>query len=294
MCTYKKEHVTTGNMSWILFKKCVDEASSLGVKEICLHFGGESLLHPQFKKFLKYAIDIRNNGKIQRISWIDNGMLFNEEISNLVVDLAVDSIGFSIDGVGAVNDAIRLGAKYSDIEKNIKYLLKRRGIAKPEVFLSTCTFGKTEEQCLDIYREWGPCVDRITLIPAMSSENTIYDKGYLYGGSKMLAPPPYCTYPFEVMAISWSGEVTGCCLDYSFRLHLGDASKNSLKNIWRGSPYHALRMAALKNNFPPGPCRKCEFWKINLEPKSEQILDGTATLSYGYIYRTIRGNKRAK
>jgi len=287
MCTYQKEHKSTGFMSQSLFTKCIDEASEMGVTEVCLHFGGESLLHPKFKEYLKYAIDHRDHGGIRRVSWIDNGMLFNENIANLVVDLKVDSIGFSIDGIGSVNDSIRLGAKYSVIERNIKYLLKRRGIAKPEVFLSMCSYGKTEEQLMDVYRSWTPYVDRITLIPSTSSDNSIDNRENYFKGSKMIQPPPFCTYPFDLMAVSWIGEVTGCCLDYSFRLNLGDASKSSLKAIWRNPQYHTLRNTCLKNDFPPGPCHNCEFWKINFETKDEQILAGTAILHYGYIYKSI-------
>ncbi len=292
MCTYKKEHGTTGFMSWDLFKKCVDEASKIGVKEICLHFGGESLLHPKFKEYLKYAIGQRDHGRIQKVSWIDNGMLFKQDIADLVVDLKVNSIGFSIDGVGAVNDSIRLGSKYSIIEKNIKYLLNRRENANPEVFLSVCSYGKTEENLMDIYREWAQYVNRITLIPSISSDNSIDNKENYKKGSKLVEPPPFCTYPFDLMAVSWNGEVTGCCLDYAFKLHLGNASTDTLSDIWHGQQYHALRIASLRNAFPPGPCFNCEFWKINFEPKEEQILDGTATLHYGYIYKTVTKTNR--
>lgn len=291
MCSYKKEHIITGFMDWSLFKKCVDEASQMGVGEICLHFGGESLLHPNFKEYVKYAVDARNRGGIQKVSWIDNGMLFKEDISDLVVDLKVDAIGFSIDGVGSLNDSIRLGSKYSIIEKNIKYLLQRRGNARPEVFLSVCSYGKNDDNLLDIYREWASYVDRITLIPSVSSDNSIDNKNNFLKGSKQVKPPPFCAYPFGLMAVSWNGEVTGCCLDYAFKLHLGDATKNSLKEIWRDKQFHNLRIAALKNAFPPGPCHNCEFWKINFEPKEEQILDGLATLRYGYIYKTVNKNK---
>jgi radical SAM protein with 4Fe4S-binding SPASM domain len=257
------------------------------VKEVCLHFGGESLLHPKFKEYLEYAIHRRDNGGIQRVSWIDNGMLFDEAMSNLVVALKVDAIGFSIDGVGEVNDSIRLGAKYSVIERNIKYLLSKRGV-KPEVFLSMCSFGKTDDQLMDVYRDWAPFVDRITLIPSIASDNSI-DKAETYTkGSKLIKSPSFCNFPFELMAVSWDGKVTGCCLDYSFKLDLDDATQNSLKSIWHGSRYHALRNAALKNDFPPGPCKKCEFWKINFEPKSEEILDGKAVLTYGYIYKSVK------
>ena len=295
MCTYKKEHEKTGHMSWQLFTKCVDEASRVGVKELLLHFGGESLLHPKFKDYLKYAIQYRDRGKIQKISWIDNGMLFNQDIADLVVDLKVDAIGFSLDGVGTVNDAIRIGAKYPLIERNIKYLLQRRGSARPEVFLSVCSYGKTEEQLMDLYREWVPYVDRITLIPSISSDNSIDNKESFLRGGKIANPPPFCSFPFSLMAISWNGEVTGCCLDYAFKLQLGNGLKDSLKQIWHGSKYHALRKDALANTFPFGsPCHKCEFWKINFEDKEDHILDSTATIRYGYIYKTIGKQRNRK
>lgn len=289
MCTYKKEHITTGFMSFDLFKKCIDEASALNVREVCLHFGGESLLHPQFTKFLKYAIEKRNQGGLARVSWIDNGMLFNEDIADLVIDLKVDGVGFSLDGIGELNDSIRLGAKYSIIERNIKYLLSKR-LNKPEVFLSVCSYGKNDDQLMDVYREWAQFVDRITLIPSMAADNTIDHEEHYLEGSELISPPPFCVYPFEVMAVSWNGVVTGCCLDYAFKLNLGDANTNSLKDIWHGSPYDSLRKTSLKKAFPPGPCHKCEFWKINFKPKEEQILEGKATLGYGYIYKTVRRN----
>jgi MoaA/NifB/PqqE/SkfB family radical SAM enzyme len=288
MCTYKKEHESTGFMSKELFEKCINEASQMKVGEVFLHFGGESLLHPQFKQFLKYAIDHRDHGQIGKISWIDNGMLFNQEITDLVVDLKVDAIGFSIDGIGSLNDSIRIGAQYSVIERNIKYLLKKRSDGKPHIFLSVCSYGKNDDQLMDIYREWTPFIDRITLIPSVGSDNSIDNKDNYIGGSKLFAPPLFCVYPFELMAVSWKGEVTGCCLDYAFRLRLGDASLSSLKAIWHGPQYHALREAALNNDFPPGPCNKCQFWKINFEPKEEEILDKSATIRHGYIYKSIQ------
>jgi MoaA/NifB/PqqE/SkfB family radical SAM enzyme len=267
----------------------VNEASIIGARDLFLHFGGESLLHPNFKDYLKYAIHCRDHGNIQRVGWIDNGMLFNHEIADLAVDLKVDAIGFSIDGIGSVNDAIRIGAKYSLIERNIKYLLEKRGSGLPEVFLSVCSYGKTEEQLMDLYREWVPYVDRITLIPSTSSGNTIDNKESYLKGSKIVKPPPFCSLPFDLMGVSWDGEVTGCCLDYAFKMKLGNASTESLKHIWHGSKFHALRKAVLANVFPPGsPCYGCEFWKINFEDKVEKILDSTATISYGYIYKSIK------
>jgi len=293
MCTYKKEHGKTGYMSWSLFDSCVTQLSQMGIKSLCLHFGGESLLHPNFKDYLKHAIYHRDHGKIQNVSWIDNGMMFNQSIADLVVNLKVDAIGFSIDGIGQVNDNIRVGSNYSVIERNIKNLIERRNEAKkPEVFLSMCAYGKTKEQEMDVYREWTPFVDRITLIPSVSPDNTVDKKDAYLSGHKIAKPPAFCFTPFDGMAISWDGKVTACCLDYSFKMGLGDATKDSLKQIWHGSRYQTLRKAALANTFPVGsPCYRCEFWKINFKGEEEPILNGTATIRLGYIYKSIQKKK---
>jgi len=273
-------------MSRSLFESCVDQLSQMGVGTLYLYHGGESLLHPDFKEYLKYAVYCRDHGGIHKVAWIDNGMLFNQSVSDLVVDLKVDLIGFSIDGVGKVNDEIRLGAKYSVIERNVKYLISKRGnAAKPKVLLCIVDYGKTEDQKMDVYREWVPFVDEINLIPYIRHDNTCA----FCGSHNIAAPPPFCRIPFQMMIVSWDGKVSGCCIDYSYRLEVGDAARESLQQIWQGSRYQALRKAMLTKTYWFGsPCQKCEFWKINFEPAEEDRLDGKATVEYGYTYRTIR------
>jgi MoaA/NifB/PqqE/SkfB family radical SAM enzyme len=289
MCIYSQMKQTTGYMSRVLFENCVNQLSHMDIETLYLHFGGESLVHPDFQDYLRYAIKKRNQGGIRKIAWIDNGMLFNQTISDLALDLGVDEIGFSIDGVGEINDKIRIGANYSVIEKNIKYLIKKRGDAKkPKIHLSMCDYGKTEEQKMDVYRNWVQFVDSITLIPSILPDNTWENKN---DSLKIVEPPAFCAFPFDTMAISWDGKVTGCCLDYVFKMDLGDANKESLRKIWLGSNYQALRLAALKNVFPDDSlCHKCDFWKINFEPSHNLILDGAATIDSGYIYRIIKRN----
>lgn len=250
------------------------------------------MLHPDFEEYLKYAVYHRDHGMIKSVAWIDNGMLFNERIADLVVDLKVDLIGFSVDGIGEVNDKIRLGAKYSVIEHNIKYLIKKRGDAlKPKVLLCVVDYGKTEKQKMDIYREWLPFVDEIDLIPCINHDKTcaVHDR------HKTVLPPAFCRVPFQMMIIGWDGKVTGCCIDYMYKLQVGDATKEAIREIWHGLRYQTLRKAALANTFPVGsPCQKCEFWKINFEPAEEELPDGTAVMKYDYMYRIIRRKDSVK
>jgi radical SAM protein with 4Fe4S-binding SPASM domain len=280
----------TGYISRSLFESCINQFSEIRLGVLNLEFAGESLLHPDFKDFLKYAIDKRDQGKIGAVGWTDNGMLFNQDVADLVVQLKVDWINFSLDGMGQVNDSIRLGSKYSVIEKNIKYLLEKRGFAKkPKILLNMVDTGKTEEQKLEFYREWVNLVDGIELIPSILPNNTWENKDSLSQAFKPAPPPPFCRIPLDTMIISWDGKVTGCCFDSNLKLNLGDVNKESIKEIWNGSKFQNLRKAVLTNTFLVGtPCYGCEFWKVNFESGDEQILNGKARIEYGGPIRKIR------
>lgn len=281
----------TGYISRSLFESLVGQFSEMNIEALNLEFAGESLLHPNFKDFLKYAIYKRDQGKIQTVGWTDNGMLFNQDVADLVVSLKVDWINISLDGIGQVNDGIRLGSKYSVIEKNIKYLLEKRGSAKkPKVLLNMVDTGKTEAQKLEFYREWVHLVDGIELIPSILPDNT-WDKENLTRNIETTSPPAFCRIPFDTMIISWDGKVSGCCFDCNLEMDLGDATKDSVRRIWNGSKFQNLRKAVLTNTFPDdSPCRKCEFWKIRFEPREVPILNGKARIEY---YGTIRKIKKA-
>lgn len=289
MCIWQPRE-KTGFISKALFESCVDQLSELELGALNLEFAGESLLHPDFKNLLTYAVSKRNDGKIKSVGWTDNGMLFNQSIADLVVDLEVDWINISLDGVGEVNDNIRLGSNYSVIEKNIKYLLKKRGSAeKPKVLLNIVDHGKTEEQKLEFYREWVHLVDEIELIPSILPNNTCEIKNNFPLGVKVAPPPAFCHIPLDTIVICWDGKVTGCCFDSKISMVLGDATKESIKQIWQGSKFQDLRKTLLTKTVPVGsPCYYCEFWKVNFEPKDELILNGKAKIEYDGTIIKIR------
>lgn len=289
MCNWQARE-KSGYISRQLFESCVDQLSEMGVEVLNLQFGGESLVHSDFKDFLKYAIDKRDHGKIGLVGWTSNGMLFNQSIADLVVSLKVDWINFSLDGIGQVNDNIRLGSKYSVIEKNIKYLIDKRGSAKkPTILLNMVDHGKTEDQKLEFYREWVHIVDEIELLPSILPDNTWENKNNLPPNIKTAPPPAFCSSPLNTMIICWDGKVTGCCFDTHINMVLGDASKESIKKIWYGAKFQELRKAVLTNTFPVNsPCYKCEFWQVNFEPMYEPILDGKAAIEYSGTIRKIR------
>ena len=289
MCNWQAGR-KTGYISRPLFESCVNQFSEMDVGTLNLNGGGESLVHPDFKYLLNYAIQKRDHGKIGSVGWTTNGMLFNESIADLVVSLNVDWINFSLDGVGQVNDRIRVGSKYSIIEKNIKYLLEKRGSSKkPVVLLNMVDHGKTDDQKMEFYSEWVQLVDGIELIPSILPDNTWENKEIISKNLKIAPPPAFCSFPLETLMVYWDGTVTGCCFDLNSKIVLGDAKEESIKQIWKGSKYQKFRKEVLTKTFSAGsPCNGCEFWQINFEPRYEPIMNGKARIEYGYIYRRVR------
>jgi MoaA/NifB/PqqE/SkfB family radical SAM enzyme len=289
MCNWQTRK-ETGYISRSLFQKCVDQLAELGLEVLNLQFGGESLLHPDFRDLVKYAIQKRDQGEIGCVGLTDNGMLFDQSIADLFISLKVDWVNFSLDGIGQVNDSIRLGSKYSVIEKNIKYLIEKRGSDRtPTILLNMVDTGKTEDQKLGFYREWVHLVDGIELIPSILPDNTWENQKDISPNLRIAPPPAFCHYPMDTIIICWDGKVTGCCFDTKINMILGDATKESIKQIWQGPKFQQLRKAVLTKTFRvDSPCYKCEFWKVNFEPCDEPILDGKARIEYNGTIRKIR------
>jgi len=63
MCNWQSGRVT-GFISRSLFESCVDQLSEMGVDSLCLNGYGESLVHPDFKSFLEYAVQKRTMEKL--------------------------------------------------------------------------------------------------------------------------------------------------------------------------------------------------------------------------------------
>jgi hypothetical protein len=280
-----KERRKIGFMSKPLFYKCINEFSELKLKDLYLHYGGESLLHPNFEEYLRYACEARRGG-IKAVSWVDNGMLFNRDIADLVISLGVDQLCFSIDGLREVNDRIRLGSNYEKILENVTYLLSHRRAGKPTVVINTVDCDKTPKEVNDFLKVWTKLADFVLLAPTSDTENALEAPGSYYGGFST-KQEPYCLYPFINMAVSWDGKVTGCCSDSEFALNLGDANTESLLAIWKGKRFKHLRKQLTSGNLNSGsPCFKCNFWRT-VFTQPPQSSDGMRICFEGYKKKFI-------
>jgi MoaA/NifB/PqqE/SkfB family radical SAM enzyme len=98
--------------------KLIDEAASLGVKDIGFVGGGEPLARPitfeLIKKIKKYGMEV---------DLVTNGSLLTDEMMDSFVRIKVDRLKFSVDGSCAeLQDKLRGTKCYNKIIKNIKKL----------------------------------------------------------------------------------------------------------------------------------------------------------------------------
>ena len=96
-----------------LFKKVIDDALP-ELETVYLWGIGEPFLNKKFMEMIEYA-----KGHKLKVIINTNGTLLNSAISDELIELKVDEIIFSIDGIGSTFEKIRKGARFDNVMNNI-------------------------------------------------------------------------------------------------------------------------------------------------------------------------------
>jgi radical SAM protein with 4Fe4S-binding SPASM domain len=79
-------------------------------------------------------------------------------------------------------------------------------------------------------------------------------------GLKDSNPYGFCVHPFTQMNITADGKVSKCCSDVFFSDVMGDLTKQSLLEVWRGQRFAAVRTQLLDGDRSQiEHCRACDF-----------------------------------
>jgi len=265
-----------GFMDWGLYEKILQELPEINPAEVTLHYGGESLLHPNFEKMLEAIV---TKHRKHSVGLFTNGMLLDEGIAKKVVQLGVDWITFSLEGFGEVNDAIRVGADYDKIQLNLMRLLRLRGEKKkPEISINITDQG---QEIGDFCKYWLGLgkVDHITVNFCVSPKNFTLDNLSDYADSFKLREEKCCYSPFLEVGILWNGDVTPCCHDWQGKNIMGNIGEQKIAEVWKNARFKQLRRACLKNDFRDFPlCQNCNVWKYHFSPSYFMFGDMRITL----------------
>lgn len=277
-----------GFMDYGLWQRLIDEIAEVGNVSLVLHMGGESLVHPHFLNMLEYVMAKRN--RLRRVGFVTNGTLLSDTVQQKIVDLQIDWVTVSLDGLGRVNDQIRVGSRYEQIEANIKGLLgKRDAKLKPEVGLSLTDVGQSRAEVEGFINAWVGIVDHIRVAPCQNmKDNRFLNRKYFEGLD--VEENSMCFAPFATMAILWNGDVVGCCTDLNGMQVLGNVQNDRLMSVWNCSGFRQIRHDLATHHVQDWTlCKNCELWQMVI--KSKPVLHDGYTVRYDSMFKFYQKRK---
>ncbi|MBU3190605.1 radical SAM protein [Clostridium bowmanii] len=210
---------------------------------------GEPTLHMNFIEYIKIAKDL---GIICHFN--TNGSLFSKKQFNEIVDIELDSIKFSFQGVDKKSySEMRNTDYFSELLDKIKMLYDIRGDkAYPYIHVSTTITYETEEQVKKFKKEVEKYADLVTVgrtildyIDLNRVKLEEKDKNMiirLKGEESVIKQhPKCCPEVFDKLSINWDGSVSACCGDYDNKMIIGNIKDNTLLEIWNSNKMNSYR-----------------------------------------------------
>jgi radical SAM protein with 4Fe4S-binding SPASM domain len=275
MCvrTYKMTR-PQGFMDMEVFKKIIDEISSLDAPFIhedgfWLHHFGESLLHPEFDKMLKYCYE-----KGVKAGLSVNPLVMGEKIARRLIDAKPNLLFFALDGHNDESFYKIRGVPnaYGKSKENIlKFLeIKKEVGGKIRTVITMIDFPENRDSIDKMYNYWKKMegIDDVILKPFtewngdVEKINRLASEGGkssdVVPGEKNKKRRIKCYYPWSAVSITWDGDVVPCCYDYDKKYVLGNVKESSLSEIWNGEKMQQLRKEFICGDVKNQLCEKCQ------------------------------------
>ena len=262
-CNLRNMKRPFGYMPIELYRKVVAEVKQMRVDRLHLNFEGESFLHPKIPEFLKLSVE---SGATSR-QMFTNGMNVGPYLKDIAKYLT--KITFSIDGVGVVNDSIRLGSKYETIADNLhKLIAVRNMMGSPlKIGVNLTNYTQTPQQVQEFIDTFFSIADFVSVCEYRDSKNHYLKSGYdlrhiqNVTDKPVAKPVKYCSFPLNTIVVLWNGDVSFCtCAVTSCPPMLPfNAYKNTLHEMWTSKYWRNMRNDAAKLGYPPYPeCVDCD------------------------------------
>ncbi|MBW1972484.1 MAG: hypothetical protein DRG20_00015 [Deltaproteobacteria bacterium] len=271
MCHFHSEQVkrkrAQGFMEKTLWQKILDEIGTWEKEVNVETFGvGEPLLHPDLIEIIKYGKKKPNI----KIGFLTNGMLLTPSMSKKLLDAEIDWIGISIDGIDPKLFAhYRKGGTLTQVETNLNELLKiKKGMknSKPLIKLNMVVLPGMENMVDPFINRW---IDRVEEV-MIAHYRPIPTRKFL---DKPLNRTP-CYLLYEMMVITWDGDMVLCCEDIFADEIIGNVKKKSLRSLWESKRFEEYRKKHEKGEFDKiSICKDCDVWSTN-QVKIENLRGG--------------------
>ena len=244
-----KEKVDQQTMNYELFKKIIDECAEYNLFSIRLSLRGEAFLNKHIYDMIKYAKD----KGIKEISTLTHGGFLDEEKFQKLIDLELDWLTISFDGIDEMYEKIRYPLKFDDAVKKIKKfkeMKEKQNKVKPVIKVQT-VWPAISDNPETFYKIFNPITDQI-------ASNPLID--YLHKDTDILYEENFtCPQLWQRLVIGADGKAQLCAND-EFELNIiGDVNKETLYDVWHGNNMTRAREIHLKHQGVNSlsPCKHC-------------------------------------
>ena len=280
MCYNQRMKRKKGFMPFSLFKKIVDQAVDLSIENMGLYTTGESFLHPEIFKFIKYA---KQTG-IKYVYITTNGQALDDEKIKKIFASGLDSIKFSIDaGNKKQYESLKIGASWDKLVITVKSLRKMRDeMNSPlRIFASFIIMADNFKDLLKYKNTFGNFIDETDFILVKNQGSQVKVEGLypkeIISQIKNLTLPKEKWQPCHMLwnrfIITSEGYLTICCIDFENKLIYGDVNKESLGASWNNKKMKRFREIHTRGQFAKLPlCFNCDVIKRNNEIDINEIL----------------------
>jgi len=246
-----------------VLEKIINEVKSSGrkLKKFRFSMMGESLLHPEFDKFLKLAVD---SSFTEHIEITTNGSVLSEKKIKTLLKSPPDLLRISIYGLS--EDEYKLTTQktnmFHKVQKNIKLLRKLRGENnKPLIYIKFFSSDKKNtETFFQIYSSLADKIESEGMHSWTGSDEFEFPLTFTKSNKndKMI-----CPFPFYKVVIHSNGEFTFCCVDWKRETSVGNIKEKSISELFNGSNARNFRRNIIKGKDLPKPCIGCDFYKLD-------------------------------
>jgi radical SAM protein with 4Fe4S-binding SPASM domain len=259
----------TGMLNNDLFENVIDQMART-LSYLTFYFQGEPYLNPKFLNMVEYA-----SSKGIYTATSTNAHYLDERNSRETIRSGLNRLIISIDGTSQETyESYRVGGTLEKVIEGTKNILRMRKEMRsmtPHVVFQFLVVRPNEHQVSGVHRlarRLG--VDRVALKTAQ-----IYD--YTRGSDLIPVQEKYSRYKKErdglytiknelldhcwkmwhSCVITWDGKVVPCCFDKDAHHVMGDLTKHSFKEIWKGPAYDLFRKSLMRSRSEIEMCKNC-------------------------------------
>jgi len=268
-----KEKIQVGLMDLKLYKKLIDNCKKFKPYSIRISFRGEAFLHPNIFEMIEYA---KNSG-IKEVSSLTHGGMLNEEKFRKLIDLKLDWLTISFDGLGEEYNKIRAPNKFDEQLEKVKRfseIKKELGVVKPLIKIQTIS-SAIEKNPEEFYNTFSSISDQIATNPLIDFSHTVIDENFIENFT--------CPQPWQRLVIGSDGKAMMCSMDEMGSYIVGDLNTETIQEVWNGKKMNKAREIHMKElgvkELPP--CKWCIYPR---KTENKNILVGDRVVpSFDYV-----------